>query len=107
MFLSPCECHDNHCIGSIFTDQRSAVEVLAKPQWCRFGQTVFARTRTRFPLHVRSARTLRLDQAPVVTVTGKAFWDVGHAPAHQSNRRKYQPDYAAWEIHPVMELDVR
>src|SRR5438034_6493736 len=68
------------------------VEVPAKPQWCTIRQTVFAWTRTRFPLHVRSTRTLKLDQTPVVTVTGKAFWDVGHAPAHQSNRRKYQPD---------------
>jgi len=24
-------------------------------------------------------------------VIGKAFWDVGHAPKDQSNRRKYMP----------------
>jgi len=35
------------------------------------------------------------------------FWDVGHAPKDQSNRRKYMPDYAVWEIHPVMELTVQ
>jgi hypothetical protein len=29
---------------------------------------------------------------------------VGHAPKDQSNRRKYMPDYAVWEIHPVMKL---
>jgi len=28
------------------------------------------------------------------------MWDVGHAPKDQSNRRKYMPDYAVWEIHP-------
>jgi hypothetical protein len=39
-----------------------------------------------------------------ITVIGKAFWDVGHAPKGQSNRRKYMPDYAVWEIHPVMKL---
>jgi hypothetical protein len=38
-------------------------------------------------------------------VIGKAFWDVGHAPKYQSNR-KYMPDYAVWEIHPVMKLEV-
>jgi hypothetical protein len=38
-------------------------------------------------------------------VIGKAFWDIGHAPKDQSNRRKYMPGYAVWEIHPVMKLE--
>jgi len=37
----------------------------------------------------------------------KAYFDVGHAPKDQSNQRKYQPGYAAWEIHPVMKLTVQ
>jgi hypothetical protein len=41
-----------------------------------------------------------------ITVVGKAFWDVGHAPKDQGNRRKYMPDYAVWEIYPVMALHV-
>jgi hypothetical protein len=44
---------------------------------------------------------------PIVSVIGKAFWDIGHAPKDQSNRRKYMPGYAVWEIHPVMKLAVR
>jgi len=32
---------------------------------------------------------------------------VGHAPKDQSNRRKYMPGYAVWEIHPVMKLNVQ
>jgi hypothetical protein len=48
-------------------------EVPAKPQWCEIRKTVFSWTRTRFPLHIRSTRKLTLDQAPVITVTGKAF----------------------------------
>jgi hypothetical protein len=40
-------------------------------------------------------------------VIGKAMWDVGHAPKDQNNRRKYMPDYAVWEIHPVMKLDIQ
>jgi hypothetical protein len=83
------------------------VEVPAKPQWCEIRQTVFAWTRTRFPLHIRSTRKLTLDQAPVVTVIGKAFWDIGHAPKDGSNRRKRLPDYAVWEIHRAMKLDVQ
>jgi len=30
-----------------------------------------------------------------------------HVMNDQSNRRKYMPDYAVWEIHPVMKLDVQ
>ena len=41
-----------------------------------------------------------------VTMTGKAFYDIGHAPADHSNRRRTPKDYAVWEIHPVMALQV-
>jgi hypothetical protein len=55
----------------------------------------------------RSAKKLTIDQAPVVTVTGKAFFDVGHSLKDQkSNRSSHLLGYAAWEIHPVMKLDV-
>ncbi|HMH41856.1 MAG TPA: hypothetical protein VK557_00110 [Pyrinomonadaceae bacterium] len=42
----------------------------------------------------------------VITVTGKAFYDIGHAPADHSNRRSTPKGYAVWEIHPVMKMDV-
>ena len=54
-----------------------------------------------------SAKKLTFGQSPIITVIGKAFWDVGDAPKDQSNRRKYMPDYAVWEIHPVMKLMVQ
>jgi len=39
---------------------------------------------------------------------GKAFFDIGHSLKDQrSNRRSHLPGYAAWEIHPVMKLDVQ
>jgi hypothetical protein len=69
--------------------------------------TVFGWTRTRFPLHIRSARKLTINQPPIVIVIGKAFFDLGHAPKDQSNRRSHLPEYAAWEIHPVMKLTVQ
>jgi hypothetical protein len=59
----------------------------------------------RFPLHIRSARNF--NQAPIVTVIGKAFFDIGHAPKDQSNRRSHLPGYAAWEIHPMMKFAVQ
>jgi len=82
------------------------VEVPAKPQWCSIRETVFSWTRKRFPFHTSSAKKLKVDQPPVITVIGKVFWDVGNAPKDQSNRRKYLPGYAAWEIHPMMKLTV-
>jgi hypothetical protein len=42
-----------------------------------------------------------------VTVIGKAFFDIGHAPADHSNRRTDLEGYAACEIHPVMKLTVQ
>src|SRR5438876_11593515 len=56
------------------------VEVPAKLQWCEIRKTVFGWTRKRFPFHTSSDRKLKLTQAPIITVTGKAYWDVGHAP---------------------------
>jgi hypothetical protein len=54
-----------------------------------------------------SGKKLTLNQAPVVIITGKAFFDVGHSLKDQRlNRRSHLPGYAAWEIHPVMKLDV-
>ena len=43
----------------------------------------------------------------IVTVIGKAFFDIEHASADQPNRRRNLQGYAAWEIHPVMKLDVK
>jgi len=54
-----------------------------------------------------SAKKLTFGQSPIITVIGKAYWDLGHAPKEQNNHRKYMPDYAVWEIHPVMKLLVQ
>jgi len=82
-------------------------EIPAKQEWCSIRETVFSWTRTRFPLHIQSTRKLTVNGTPVVTMIGKAFWDIGHAPADQSNRRTDLQGYAAWEIHPVMMLTVQ
>jgi len=66
-------------------------EVPAKPQWCEIRQTVFGWTRTRFPFHTSSAKKLTLNQTPVVTVTGKAFFDVDSLKDQKSNRRSHLP----------------
>jgi len=81
-------------------------EVPAKPQWCEIRNTVFSWTRTKFPFHTSSAKKLNVSDPPIITVTGRAFFDIGHALKDQSNRRSHLPGYAAWEIHPVMTLHV-
>jgi hypothetical protein len=79
---------------------RSVVcEVPAKPQWCEIRNTVFSWTRARFPFHTSSAKKLNITDPPIVTVVGKAFFDVGHSLKNQkSNRRSHLPGYGAWEI---------
>jgi hypothetical protein len=72
--------------------------------WCPIRRRVFSWTRTTFPFHITSNRTLRFQQKPVITVVGKAFYDVDHAPRNQTNRRNNMPSFAVWEIHPVMQL---
>lgn len=67
----------------------------------------FSWSLTRFPFHTSSAKKLRLNQNPVITVTGKAFFDVGHSLKDQKlNRRSHLHGYVAYEIHPVMKIAV-
>ena len=60
----------------------------------------------KFPFKVKTAHTLKIAERHVVTVTGKAYYDIGHAPANHSNRRRTPQDYGVWEIHPVMKIEV-
>jgi len=81
-------------------------EIPEKPQWCSIRETVFSWTRTKFPFHTSSARKLNVANPPIITVVGRAFFDIGHSLKDQSkNRRKNLPGYAAWGIHPVIKLE--
>jgi hypothetical protein len=43
----------------------------------------------------------------VVTVVGRAFYDIDHSGSNsENNRRNYNEAIAVWEIHPVMRLAV-
>jgi len=83
------------------------VEIPAKPEWCELRKIVFGWTEVEFPFRVRSGRKLKFREPLIITVVGKAFFDIGHAPADHSNRRTDLQGYAAWEIHPVMQLTVK
>jgi hypothetical protein len=83
-------------------------EIPLGPHWCDIRTTVFSWTPTRFPFQTRSTKRLKVIKPPIITVIGKAFFDIGHSLKDQSkNRRSHLPDYAAWEIHPVMKLEVQ
>jgi hypothetical protein len=82
-------------------------EIPLGPQWCSLRTTVFSWTSTKFPFHTSTTKKLKFIGSPIITVVGKAFWDIGHAPKDQSNRRKYAPESAVWEIHPVMTVTVQ
>jgi hypothetical protein len=84
-----------------------SAEIPVGPTWCEVRQTVFGWTTQKFPFTVKTAHTLKIREQHVITVTGKAFYDIGHAPADHSNRRTKPQGYAVWEIHPVMKLDVQ
>jgi hypothetical protein len=83
-----------------------SAEIPVGPKWCEIRQTVFGWTTPKFPFGVKTAHTLKIREPRVITVTGKAFYDIGHAPADHSNRRSTPKGYAVWEIHPVMALEV-
>jgi len=60
----------------------------------------------KLPFSLKTAKKLKIREQHVITVTGKAFYDLAHAPTEHSNRRSKPQDHAVWEIHPVMALHV-
>jgi hypothetical protein len=81
-------------------------EIPVGPTWCELRQTVFGWTTQSFPFSFKESQRLELRESHVITVTGQAFFDVGHSSADNSNRRTKPKKYAVWEIHPVMALHV-
>jgi hypothetical protein len=82
-------------------------EIPVGPKWCEIRKTVFAWAMQSFPFSFKASQRLEIREQHVITVAGKAFFDVDHAPADHSNRRINPKKYAVWEIHPVMKLTVQ
>ena len=81
-------------------------EIPAGSTWCELRQTVFGWTTQSFPFSFKDSQKLEMREPHIITVTGRAFFDVDHAPADHSNRRTKPKKYSVWEIHPVMALHV-
>jgi hypothetical protein len=52
------------------------------------AEVVFGWTMQSFPFSVKTAHALKIREQHVITVTGKAFYDIAYAPADHSNRRR-------------------
>lgn len=74
--------------------------------WCELRQTVFGWTTQSFPFSFKESQKLEMRETHIITVTGKAFFDVQHASPDHSNRRTESKKHSVWEIHPVMALHV-
>jgi hypothetical protein len=81
-------------------------EIPVGSTWCELRKIVFGWTTQSFPFSFKASQTLEMREQHVITVTGKAFFDVDHAAANHSNRRIKPKKYAVWEIHPVMALHI-
>jgi hypothetical protein len=58
-----------------------------------------------FTLLPRDRDSMHVTRHPLVTVIGKAFYDIDHSGKDPGrNRRNYDSSLAVWEIHPVMRL---
>ena len=78
------------------TPELSAPKFLLAQNGVRFGKLCSAGRSRSFHSRSRACTTLQLR-----STSGKAFYDIAHAPADHSNRRTSPKDYAVWEIHPV------
>jgi hypothetical protein len=81
-------------------------EIPVAPSWCELRKLVFGWTTQSFPFTFKESQKLEMREQHVITVIGKALFDVDHAPADRSNRRTNSKKYSVWEIHPVMALHV-
>lgn len=74
--------------------------------WCSIRKTIFSWSSNSFPFS-SSDKKLKLLKYPVITVIGKAFYDIDHAPkGDMGNKRTREANVSVWEVHPVMKMDV-
>lgn len=82
------------------------VEIPLGPDWCKLRTRVLGLWIDQtWPFTIESDKVFKLskDAPKLITVVGKAFYDIDHV-GKIPNRRLYDENMAVWEIHPVMEL---
>ena len=73
-----------------------SAEIPVGPKWCEIRQTVFGWTTQKFPFSVKTAHALKIREPHVITVTGKAFYDIGPCPC-----RSFKPEKHAERLRGV------
>jgi 3-hydroxyisobutyrate dehydrogenase/glyoxylate/succinic semialdehyde reductase len=86
----------------LFNRTRSKAEALLGP--C--GTFSDSPAKLAEQVDVRFTMLAHPDAVEQAALGGNGF-HIGHAPADHSNRRTDLSRYAAWEIHPVMKVDVQ
>src|SRR5438034_5102294 len=88
-----------------------SAEIPVGPKWCEIRQTVFGWTTQKFPFGVKTAHALKIREPHVITVTCKAFYDIGHAPAWFSSTEIYldpllgpQPTGGTWYSSDILGI---
>ncbi len=90
-------------LKEVGSDAAIVVELPLGPRWCEMRTTVFSWTDAKFPLTGK----FKVTKNPIITVVGKAFYDIDHSGKDtNTNRRNYDQSLAVWEIHPVMKIAV-
>jgi|ERR1700736_1279696 len=91
---------DDNKLGTV------GAEIPCGHMWSEFRKLAFSWTTQTFPLRFKSSKRLTIVGQHVISVTGKAFYDVDHAPTDRSNERPkpFHPGHSVWEIHPVMGM---
>jgi hypothetical protein len=88
----------------------ASVEVPNGQPWCAIRDQIFSFTRVAFPLRFSNNKDLPLKTRAVITVIGKAFYDVendgGNTFANDRDGAG-KSRTTVWEIHPVMKATVR
>jgi hypothetical protein len=80
-------------------------KIPADAPWCPIRKAVCSWTNAKFPFRTDQQWGFYLLRRPVVTVIGKAFYDIDHSVKNpRRNRRNYDSSLAVWEIHPAMRL---
>jgi hypothetical protein len=82
------------------------VEIPCGRIWGEFRKLVFSWTSQKFPFSFKSSKSLTVTDPHIIAVTGKAFYDVDHAPKDGSNERPkpFHAGFSVWEVHPVMGI---
>jgi hypothetical protein len=96
-------------IGSGIQSRLASVEIPDGEPWCAVREQLFSFTAARFPFRFTHNADLWLRSNPVISVTGRAFYDAEHAVTNSRNNIRKgagRTVTTVWEIHPVMKLKV-